>query len=87
MKRKQLLFSKREKAEKSTAMGQEDENLGNNLGLPNNNSQLSENKNNSNAQEQNAQQNNENKKIEKVSNEVFNNEIKKKKSKKELKKE
>ena len=87
MKRKQLLFSKREKAEKSTTMGQEDENLGNNLGLPNNNSQLSENKNNSNAQEQNAQQNNENKKIEKVSNEVFNNENKKKKSKKDLKKE
>ena len=28
MKRKQLLFSKREKAEKSTTMGQEDENLG-----------------------------------------------------------
>ena len=75
MRRKQLLFSKREKEEKSTAMGQEDEKLEGNLGLPNNNSDLPENNNDKNVQNPNAQQNNENKtQIEKVSTEVFKNE-------------
>ena len=88
MRRKQLLFSKREKEEKSTAMGQEDEKLEGNLGLPNNNSDLPENNNDKNVQNPNAQQNNENKtQIEKVSTEVFNNENIIKKPKKDLKKE
>ena len=37
MRRKQLLFSKRDKAEKSTTMGEDGENQGGNLGIPNNN--------------------------------------------------
>lgn len=42
MRRKQLLFSKREKAEKSTTMGEDNENASGNLGLPNNNEQMPE---------------------------------------------
>ena len=42
MKRKQLLFSKRDKEEKATTMGEGGENQGGNLGLPNNNSKQGE---------------------------------------------
>ena len=88
MRRKQLLFSKREKNEKATGMGDENENQEGNLGLPNNNSQQSKNTNNNNKSKNTDSKNNENKtQIEKVSNEVFNKEKIKKKSIKDLNKE
>ena len=88
MRRKQLLFSKREKNEKATGMGDENENQEGNLGLPNNNSQQSENTNNNNKNKNTESKNNENKtQIEKVSNEVFNKEKIKIKSIKDLNKE
>ena len=82
MRRKQLLFSKRDKAEKSTTMGEDGENQGGNLGIPNNNSQQDsnadktpkgKNKNNNNGETQ----------IENISNEVLY-EKKQKKQKKSL---
>ena len=88
MRRKQLLFSKREKNEKATGMSDENENQEGNLGLPNNNSQQSENTNNNNKNKNTESKNNENKtQIEKVSNEVFNKEKIKIKSIKDLNKE
>ena len=88
MRRKQLLFSKREKAEKSTTMGEDNENTGGNLGIPNNNNQMSETNNDQTPQEnKNTKNNDGQKKIEKVSNETFNNENEKKKPKKNLKEE
>ena len=88
MRRKQLLFSKREKAEKSTTMGEDNENTGGNLGIPNNNNQMSEtNKDQTPQENKNTKNNDGQKKIEKVSNETFNNENEKKKSKKNLREE
>ena len=88
MRRKQLLFSKREKAEKSTTMGEDNENASGNLGLPNNNEQMPEANNDQTPQEnKNMKNNDEQKKIEKVSNETFNNEAEKKKPKKNLNEE
>ena len=88
MRRKQLLFSKREKAEKSTTMGEDNENASGNLGLPNNNEQMPETNNDQTPQEnKNMKNNDEQKKIEKVSNETFNNEAEKKKPKKNLNEE
>ena len=88
MRRKQLLFSKREKAEKATTMGEDDENTGGNLGLPNNNTQNQENNNEQNPKKgKNSKNNQDAKKIENVSNEVFNKENENKKSKKKLNEE
>ena len=88
MRRKQLLFSKREKAEKSTTMGEDNENTGGNLGIPNNNNQMFETNNDQTPQEnKNTKNNDGQKKIEKVSNETFNNENEKKKPKKNLNEE
>jgi hypothetical protein len=82
------IFSKREKAEKSTTMGEDNENTGGNLGIPNNNKQMSETNNDQTPQEnKNTKNNDGQKKIEKVSNETFNNENEKKKPKKNLKEE
>ena len=88
MRRKQLLFSKREKAEKSTTMGEDNENTGGNLGIPKNNEQKPETNNNQISQENKSMKNNDDqKKIEKVSNETFNDETVKKKPKKNLNEE
>ena len=59
MRRKQLLFSKREKAEKSTTMGEDNENTGGNLGIPNNNNQMSETNNDQTPQENKNTKNND----------------------------
>ena len=86
MRRKQLLFSKRDKAEKATTMGEEAENQGGNLGLPNNNSKQENNQNkNNNDQKQNNENKNQNQ-IESITNEV-GYEPKPKKSKKALEQE
>jgi hypothetical protein len=86
MRRKQLLFSKRDKAEKATTMGEEAENQGGNLGLPNNNSKQENNQNkNNNEQKQNNENKNQNQ-IESIANEV-GYEPKPKKSKKALEQE
>ena len=70
MRRKQLLFSKRDKAEKATTMGEEAENQGGNLGLPNNNSKQENNQNkNNNDKKQNNENKNQNQ-IESIANEV-----------------
>ena len=83
-----MLFSKREKAEKSKTMGEDNENASGNLGLPNNNEQMPETNNDQTPQEnKNMKNNDEQKKIEKVSNETFNNEAEKKKPKKNLNEE
>ena len=92
MRRKQLLFSKRDKAEKSTTMGEDNENQGGNLGLANNNSSQYENSNadisKQSSQEYNKNKNNgENTQIENVSNEVFNQEQKSKNKKIDLNQE
>lgn len=92
MRRKQLLFSKRDKAEKSTTMGEDNENQGENLGLPNNNSSQYENSNadisKRSSQENNKNKNNgENTQIEYVSNEAFNQDQKQKNKKKDLNQE
>ena len=87
MRRKQLLFSKREKAEKSTTMGDYNENSEGVLGVPNSNTKRSKNSNEKEPQEQNKSKNNEDKtQIEKVSTETFNND-KLEKTKKNLDKE
>ena len=92
MRRKQLLFSKRDKAEKSTTMGEDNENQGGNLGVPNNNSSQYENSN-ADISKQSSQENNKNKnngentQIENVSNEVFNQEQKSKNKKIDLNQE
>ena len=86
MRRKQLLFSKRDKAEKATTMGEEAENQGGNLGLPNNNSKQENNQNkNNNDKKQNNENKNQNQ-IESLANEV-GYEPKPKKSKKALEQE
>ena len=88
MRRKQLLFSKREKAEKSTTMGEDNDNPSGNLGVPNNNSQNQDDNNDKISKDQQNLQNEEDpKKIENVSNEVFNNENENKKPKKNLNEE
>ena len=80
MKRKQLLFSKRDKAEKATTMGEDSENQGGNLGLPNNNSKQENNPNINNNENKNQNQ------IENITNEV-SYEPKQKKQKKPLEQE
>ena len=80
MKRKQLLFSKRDKAEKATTMGEDSENQGGNLGLPNNNSKQENNPNINNNENKNQNQ------IENITNGV-SYEPKQKKQKKPLEQE
>ena len=82
MRRKQLLFSKRDKAEKSTTMGEDGENQGGNLGIPNNNSQQDSNADKT-PKGQNKNYNNGEAQIENVSNEVLYD-PKQKKQKKSL---
>ena len=82
MRRKQLLFSKREKAEKSTTMGEDGENQGGNLGIPNNNSQQDSNADKT-SKGQNKNYNNDETQIENISNEVLYD-PKQKKQKKSL---
>ena len=80
MRRKQLLFSKRDKAEKATTMGEDAENQGGNLGLPNNNSKQEKNPN------INKNENKNQNEIENITNEV-SYEAKQKKQKKALEQE
>ena len=80
MRKKQLLFSKRDKAEKATTMGEDAENQGGNLGLPNNNSKQENNPN------INKNENKNQNEIENITNEV-SIEAKKKKPKKALEQE
>lgn len=88
MRRKQLLFSKREKAEKATTMGEDNENTEGILGVPNDNTKKTKNTSTQKSQDNNKTKNNESKtQIEQVSNEAFNTETKPKKTKKDLKKE
>ena len=82
MRRKQLLFSKRDKAEKSTTMGEDGENQGGNLGIPNNNSQQDSNADKT-PKGQNKNYNNGETQIENISNEVLYD-PKQKKQKKSL---
>ena len=82
MRRKQLLFSKRDKAEKSTTMGEDGENQGGNLGIPNNNSQQDSNADKT-PKGQNKNYNNGEAQIENISNEVLYD-PKQKKQKKSL---
>ena len=82
MRRKQLLFSKRDKAEKSTTMGEDGENQGGNLGIPNNNSQHDSNADKT-PKGQNKNYNNGETQIENISNEVLYD-PKQKKQKKSL---
>ena len=82
MRRKQLLFSKRDKAEKSTTMGEDVENQGGNLGIPNNNSQQDSNADKT-PKGQNKNYNNGETQIENISNEVLYD-PKQKKQKKSL---
>ena len=82
MRRKQLLFSKRDKAEKSTTMGEDGENQGGNLGIPNNNSQQDSNADKT-PKVQNKNYINGETQIENISNEVLYD-PKQKKQKKSL---
>ena len=82
MRRKQLLFSKRDKVEKSTTMGEDGENQGGNLGIPNNNSQQDSNADKT-PKGQNKNYNNGETQIENISNEVLYD-PKQKKQKKSL---
>ena len=88
MRRKQLLFSKREKAEKATTTGESNDNPEGLLGVPKDNSKNSQNNQEDNISQLENSKNNENRQqIEKVSNEEFNDQKAKKKSSKSLKEE
>ena len=83
MRRKQLLFSKRDKSEKAIGTGDPDENPEGLLDVPNNNNEISQN----NSKNKNQSKTGKNNEIENVSNEAFDSESVKKKNKKNLQEE
>ena len=83
MRRKQLLFSKRDKSEKAIGTGDPDENPERLLDVPINNNEISQN----NSKNKNQSKTGKNNEIENVSNEAFDSESVKKKNKKNLQEE